>query len=177
MNAFARITAVALVASGVLAFTLGATAATTSKLPAASRYYPLIGHWKGKGTLSEGGQAPIALALRLACNKAASGWAVRCVMVAKNGKITITESDLMGVDAITGKGHWYAVSNQGETHDHIAEWVDPKTMKAHYAWHAAGKRMVENITLRLVHRKSMEFHSVVTADGMKVSTFSGKLKR
>jgi len=177
MKAFARITAVALLAGGLLVFTLGATAGTTSKLPAAARYYPLVGHWKGKGHLSEAGQAPIALALRLTCNKAASGWAVRCAMVAKNDKMTMTESDLMGVDAITGKGHWYAVTNQGETHDHIAEWVDRKTMKAHYAWSADGKQMVENITLMLARGKSMEFHSVVTADGKEVSAFSGKLAR
>jgi hypothetical protein len=31
----------------------------------------------------------------------------------------MSETDLMGVDAVTGEGHWYAVINQGESHDHI----------------------------------------------------------
>jgi hypothetical protein len=38
---------------------------------------------------------------------------------AKNGKLVMSETDLMGVDAVTGEEHWYAVINQGESHDHI----------------------------------------------------------
>jgi hypothetical protein len=57
--------------------------------------------------------------------------------------MTYTESDLFGVDAATGTGHWYAVTNQGEASDLVTEWTDGKTMRAHRAWSQDGKKMVE----------------------------------
>ncbi|MGA8048763.1 MAG: hypothetical protein WCA09_01140 [Burkholderiales bacterium] len=147
------------------------------KQPAASRYYPLLGHWKGKGELAEPGQPAAKLALKLACRKDASGWAVRCDMSATNHEMTITEADLFGVDPVTGQGHWYAVTNQGDAHDHLTEWTDAATMKAHYEWVQDGKKMREDILFRLPGTKSMEFRSVVTADGKEAGVFSGKLGR
>lgn len=146
-------------------------------LPAAARYYPLVGHWNGQGQLGETGKIPTSLALQLTCSKAASGWAIRCDMAAKNGKLLISEADLMGVDAVTGKGHWYAVTNQGETHDHITEWTSANEMKAYYSWVQEGKKMHENITVKLLSKKNLEFRSVVSADGKEVNVFSGTLKR
>lgn len=154
-----------------------AKAETTTEKPAASRYYPFVGNWKGKGQMSEPGEKSVLLTLRLKCRKAASGWAVSCEMQAKNDKMTITESDLMGVDPITGTGHWYAVTNQGDAHDHITEWANAKTMHAHYGWSQDGKKMLEKISVVFGTNKSMEFHSIVTADGKAAGEFSGKLMR
>lgn len=155
----------------------GAVAGTVVKVPAASRYYPFVGDWQGQGHLSEQGQAPMSLVLRLSCRKASSGWAVRCAMVARHDKLTMTESDLMAVDPVTGVGHWYAVTNQGETHDHITEWTDARTMKARHTWMQDGNKMKEDISFKFSGKKSMTFRSVVTADGKKASEFSGQLKR
>lgn len=146
-------------------------------LPAASRYHPLLGDWKGKGEMAEPGQPAAKLALKLSCRKDASGWAVRCAMSARNREMTITEADLFGVDPSTGQGHWYAVSNQGDAHDHLTEWTDAATMKAHYEWTQDGKQMREEILFRLPGKRSMEFRSVVTAGGKEVGAFSGKLAR
>ncbi len=176
MNSFVRIVAVALAVGAAAVPVTDAMAKASVELPAASRFYPFVGHWKGLGRLSEAGQKPVPLVLDLSCGKASSGWAVRCGMVAKNGKMTMTESDLMGVDSVTGTGHWYAVTNQGDTHDHITEWPDAHTMKAHYAWTQDGKKMVEHITIVFKGKKSMEFRSVVTEDGKEASAFSGSLK-
>jgi len=154
-----------------------AMASTATNLPAASRYYPFVGHWKGHGQLSEPGQKPTPLTLSMSCSKASSGWAVRCEMLAKNGKMKITESDLMGVDPVTGTGHWYAVTNEGETHDHVTEWPDPKTMKAHHTWTQDGKKMEEDISFQFTGKKSVEFRSAVTQDGQPAGEFSGKLTR
>jgi hypothetical protein len=168
----------ALLAAGALALPVAAAAAdAVVARPAAVRFYPLLGYWKGEAQLAEQGKAPIVLALSLSCRKASSGWAVRCDMVGRNETMILTESDLMGVDPVTGTGHWFAVSNQGDTHDHIAEWPDPNTMKAHYAWTQDGKQMLESIVFQLIGKSSLEFRSVVTADGSEVGSFSGKLAR
>jgi hypothetical protein len=146
-------------------------------MPAAARFYPLVGIWQGKGTLSQGDQSPAMLTLRFNCKKAASGWAVTCDLRAKNAEMTMTEVDLMGVDPNTDKGHWYAVDNLGDTHDHIVEWPDAKTMQAHYAWTQDGKLTEENVVFHLMSDRSMEFRSVVSQDSKTISLFSGKLKR
>jgi len=156
---------------------VASAAAASETAPAASRYYPLLGHWKGTGELAAPGQPAMKLALKLSCYKVSSGWAVRCAMSARNGKTVMTESDLFGVDPVTGQGHWYAISNQGETHDHLVEWTDARTMKAHYGWKEGGKQMLENIVLRLPAKRSLEFRSAVTADGQEAGLFSGKLAR
>lgn len=155
----------------------GMAAQRGAKPPAAVRYYAFVGHWRGKGQLSEIGHAPVALALWLSCSKAASGWAVRCELLAKNGKMRMTESDLFGVDAVTGQGHWYAVTNQGDAHDHLTHWIDAKTMSASHAWTQDGKHFEEHITITLPHNKTLTFRSVVTANGVQVNAFSGKVSR
>ena len=177
MNAFARIVAFVLVAAGMGVPIARAGDTTAASLPAASRYYPLIGDWTGEGRLSETGQKPVALSLTLSCVKTASGWAVRCEMVANGDKMTMTESDLMGVDLVTGKGHWYAITNQGETHDHLAEWTDARTLKARHSWTQDGKRIRERITVRLPSKTTLEFSSVTSAAGKMLSEFTGKLAR
>jgi hypothetical protein len=70
--------------------------------PAAAEFYPLLGHWTGSGKLIVGNDEPMDLTIDLNCGEAANGWAVHCDMIAKNPNMTIYESDLMGVDPITG---------------------------------------------------------------------------
>jgi len=176
MNALVRILP-AVFAAAAAAIPVTAMAARAEAPPAAARFYPLLGDWKGQGELKQGGGAPMPLALGFSCGKASSGWAVSCRMVAKNGDMTMTESDLMGVDAATGKGHWYAVTSDGETHDHLAEWTDASHMQADYSWTQDGKKMHEHITMALPSEKAMNFRSVVTADGKEVGVFSGDLTR
>lgn len=172
------------VLTGIVSAVLGcavvaapAAAASSDKLPAAARYYPLVGHWKGEGELASPGQPAVKLALKLSCYKVSSGWAVRCAMSARNGKMVMTESDLFGVDPVTGQGHWYAITNQGETHDHLTKWTDARTMKAQHGWQQGGKQMMEHIVLKLPAKRTLEFRSVVTADGQQAGAFSGRLAR
>jgi len=156
---------------------LHAANAAKSAAPQAAQFYPLLGKWKGSGKLKEGDRVPTSLSLRLNCRKASSGWAVLCELKASNSKMIMTETDLFGVDTVSGKSRWYAVTNQGETHDHIAEWVDPKNMRANLAWTQEGKQMAENITFHFVSSRSIEFRSVVTENGKEAVSFTGTLKR
>jgi hypothetical protein len=71
----------------------------------------------------------------------------------------------------------YALTNQGEANDLVTEWTDAKTMKAQCAWVQDGKHMVEKVKFILPRSGSMEFRSVVTADGKEMVVFSAKLKR
>jgi hypothetical protein len=87
------------------------------------------------------------------------------------------ESDLMGVDPVTGQAHWYSVTNQGETHDHLASWPDAHTMLAHHDWMQDGTHMREDITFHFQGADAVTFKSVVTADDKQAATFSGSLKR
>lgn len=91
--------------------------------------------------------------------------------------MSIAESDLFGVDPISRQGHWYAVTNQGESHDHLVEWIDAGTMKARYAWAQDGAKMEENIAIRFDGARSMNFRSVVTANGNEAAVFGGALRR
>lgn len=177
MNVGARI-AIAIVSAAAagLSLTAGARAAE-SNTPAAAAFYPFVGQWNGTGQLSLPGEEPTNLALKLSCSKAAAGWAVRCDMTAQNGKMNMSESDLMGVDAVGGQAHWYAITDQGDAHDHLVKWIDPDTMSASYSWKQDGKQMSENITLKFSGKNSMEFTSTVTGDGKEVNAFSGKLER
>jgi hypothetical protein len=157
-------------------FTFQAYAGTT-EMPGASRFYPFVGNWQGQGELAQPGQEPVKLDLKLECEKVASGWAVSCAMQASNKEMTIMESDLMGVDPVTGQAHWFAVTNQGETHDHLAKWQGINVMQAHYVWSQDGMQMREDISFLFQDEHTASFRSVVTADGKQAGAFSGSLKR
>lgn len=176
MRASVRIAAVILIVGASFLPAISA-AAPAAGSPAASRFYPLLGYWKGRGQLSEAGQTPVALALRVSCVKAASGFAVHCNLAGRGERLRLTETDLFGVDAVTGQGHWYAITNQGEANDLLTKWTDGKTMRAHCTWMQDGRHMAEEVTFSVPGDGSMTFRSVVTADGKEAGVFSGSLKR
>lgn len=153
------------------------SAADTAAAPEAARYFPLVGHWKGHGELTQPGQAPARLTLDYRCRKAAASSAVSCELKARNGAMSIAETDLFGVDPVRRQGHWYAVTNQGESHDHLVEWSDAGTMKARYAWTQDGAKMEKNIAIRFDGARSMNIRSVVTANGDEAAVFGGTLRR
>jgi hypothetical protein len=153
------------------------SAADTTAAPDAARFFRLVGHWKGHGELAQPGQAPARLTLDYRCRKSAASSAVSCEMKARNGTMAIAETDLFGVDPVGRRGHWYAVTNQGESHDHLVEWTDAGTMKARYAWTQDGAKMEENIAIRFDGARSMDFRSVVTANGNEAAVFGGTLRR
>jgi hypothetical protein len=147
MKLISRIIALGLFAAGMIAMLPVSGAASADELPAAARYYPFVGHWKGRGEIAETGKIPIRLTLKLVCKKAVLGWALYCDMTAKSGKLVMSEADLMGVDAVTGKGHWFAFTNQGESYDYITDWISADEMTANYSWVQKGERMQERITV------------------------------
>lgn len=166
-----------LIACFTLLLTLNNSMAATEQAPAAAQFYPFEGNWKGNAELVEPGNPPIKLNITFTCRKVSAGWAVACDMNAKNKDVMMSESDLMGVDPNTGKGHWYAITNQGETHDHQSEWTDSNTMKAQHAWKQEGKQMEEKVVFNFKTKDKVDFHSVVTVDGNVAGEFTGSLKK
>jgi len=173
MKSLIRVVLVLAAASAAAA----ALATEKAPAPAAARFYPLVGKWSGNGAYQEAGQPATKLKLDYRCRKASGGAAVTCELRADGKGMSVRETDLFGVNPVTGQGHWYAVTNMGETHDHTADWLDPATMKASKSWSHEGKQMREDITMRFTSAKALEFRSVVTQDGKEVGAFSGQLKR
>jgi hypothetical protein len=155
-----------------------AGAAEAPAAPPAAGFYVLTGDWKGEGSVTENGQQA-HFELQLQCHKASAGWAVLCTMSGRDraGNQVLAETDLFGVDPATGKGHWYAVTNSGETHDHLVYWSDPKTLRAHLAWQLEDKRMEESIVLDLAVADTLEFRSVTSENGHQRSLFRATLQR
>ena len=169
-----------LLLSGIVAALTGGQAlAQGMNMPASARFYPFLGYWKGRGQLSVPGKDPELLRLSLSCRKAVAGYAVRCDFVGRNDTtmFTFVEADLMAVDPATGVAHWFAVNNQGETHDHVAQWPDAATMNANYDWTQNGSQMSENVVFRFRDGKHMSFRSVTTQDGQEVGAFFGNMYR
>jgi hypothetical protein len=153
------------------------TASGTAPAQEAARFFALVGHWKGHGELGQPGQAPAKLRLDYRCRKVSAGWAVSCELKAHNDAMAIAETDLFGTDPATHQSHWYAVTNQGDSHDHLVEWTDATTMQARYAWTRDGREMEEKITIRVDGAHGMDFRSVVTEDGNDAGEFRGTLER
>ena len=174
-----RIAARALAAAAFAVAASGAPAQTTAPVPIAppvsAKFYPFLGYWKGGGQYGAPGKDPVQLALSLSCRKAVAGWAVRCDFVGRGDTMTFVEADQMGVDPVTGIGHWYAINNQGDTHDHICEWTDARTMIAHYDWEQNGKQMRENVLVRFPREHQMTFRIVIVENGQEVGAFFGNL--
>jgi hypothetical protein len=141
-------------------------------------YYALLGNWHGTAKLVQAGQAAIPLQAEYSCQKASEGWAVSCSFNATGANdMVMSETDLFGVDPASKQGHWYAVTNMGEVHDHLASWTDSKTMVADYEWTEEGKTMHEHISFIFKSAKSMEFTTQVTADKQVAAEFNGYFDR
>ncbi|MEZ5542144.1 MAG: hypothetical protein R3F42_08875 [Pseudomonadota bacterium] len=168
-------------AVGVLALLVGLSLASTaaaSPTPSATAFFGLVGNWLGEGgTSDKGRQTP--LTLRLECEKVSDGRAVLCRMDGRDqgGNLVLSETDLFGVDPVTGTGHWYAVSNAGETHDHLVKWRNPDTLLASLNWQQEGKEMAENVVLDLSSASYLNIRSIVSADGVEVAEFTGSFRQ
>lgn len=141
-------------------------------------YYAMLGDWHGKAELVEGGKVAAKLKAKFDCHKGSGGMAVICTFSGKGAKgMKMTENDLFGFDPVGQEGHWYAVTNTGDVHDHITHWADAKTMIGNYSWQQDGKKMHEHIIFKFASAKKVRFVSDVMQDDQQVAKFSGEFKR
>lgn len=110
----------------------------------------LVGHWTGSGTLHADGVAePAAVRVDWTCQPVSGTAGVRCdlVMTGIPGLDAYLETDLFGWEPASDTYHWFAVTNAGETHDHVAPPVNGDSVRFTYMGRQAGKPMKEVIDL------------------------------
>ncbi len=133
----------------------------------------LIGNWKVKGAVTMGtDKAPVAGTFK--CAWLPSQWGVQC-----DGDITgipgmphYLERDLMGFEPNSRKYHWYAITNAGETHDHVADVPSGNDIRFVYTGTQDGKPMKEVIDWSFAaDGKSLHLKSETFVDGASVAVF------
>src|SRR4051812_2691312 len=96
----------------------------------------LVGTWKGTGKLTLGKDVA-KVDIRIDCKKTPGDGGLACQLHGTGfpGLPAYEESDLFGFEPNTNLFHWYAVTNAGEVHDHVAkafgsasDWVYEGTM-------------------------------------------------
>jgi hypothetical protein len=101
---------------------LGPTLATADALPKpVEAMQVMVGTWKGTGTMTIG-KDKTKVDLTWTCKAVSGKSGISCTGVMKGipGLATYDETDLFGYESNTDTYHWYAVTNGGETHDHVA---------------------------------------------------------
>jgi hypothetical protein len=66
------------------------------------------------------------------------------------------ENDLWSIDAVTGKVHLYSVTSEGESHDHVGEWVDDNTLELKWRGTFEDQEMEEHIRARWIDKDQFE---------------------
>jgi hypothetical protein len=110
----------------------------------------MVGDWKSEGATAFIAGKKRKAALAMSCSPTAGGMGILCnSTVEVEGLGRMAETDLFGYDAGQNKYHWFAVTQMGETHDHVALPPGPndKGLTFVYSGYQEGKPMQEVISL------------------------------
>lgn len=156
---FAALAVSSALASPALA---GGDAAANPELPKeVQQMYCMVGEWRGSGEVQMGADKA-KLTISISCEPASGGHAISC-RSRFDGLPTgpHEETDLFGYDATTNTYHWFAVTNAGETHDHVASMPTSDTLTWVYKGSMGGKPFTETITFTFGNdSKRLDFESV-----------------
>lgn len=139
----------------------------------------LVGQWKGGGSLTMG-QDSAKIAATWSCKRTSAQYGVLC-----NFRVTgipgvqlYEETDLMGYEPNTNTYHWYAVTNAGETHDHVASPAAGDTLQFVFTGTQEGKPFKEVIDLTLpTEQKQMSGRAETFVGGASVSVMQLALRQ
>ena len=173
------------VMAGILALACWSTAAVAAdEQPAppappagALKLHAFVGHWTGTGEMAEYGKDKSTINVDMTCVEAAGGWGIRCDDAMTGQGMNYLETDLMGYDARDNQSHWYAVTNSGEVHDHVAQWKDDANFLANHTDIAGDHKISEDITLQLKSPTQLEAKSTVTVDGKESQSLTMTLTK
>jgi len=181
-----RPTSITLATTAVLGLLTGAATADRRKarvkpdpsLPAAvQEMYCLAGEWRGTATLKMG-DAQDQLKMNLSCKPASAGHAILCSAEFAGKAFTAHETDLFGYDPGKNQYHWFSVTDQGDTHDHVAEVPTSNTIEFVYSGRADGKALQELIALTISEDGStLSFRNAIVMGGEAAAKLDGKLVR
>jgi hypothetical protein len=118
----------------------------------------LLGQWKGSGTITmEGKTSPIEL--ELSCTEASAGWGVSCRAAGVDpAGVRHEETHLWGYSADGAKVHFFAVTTDGDTHDHAGTFTE-HGVELQYRGSMGGSPFVESIRLDSAGASSIRFHN------------------
>jgi len=104
----------------------------------------LIGTWKGTGTLSMG-KDKAKLSATYTCKSTSGNFGLICQldMTGIPGLAHYRETDLFGYEPNSKTYHWFAVTNGGETHDHVAPYTESNKVRFIYNGVQEGKPFKE----------------------------------
>lgn len=118
MKSFAKLT---IVLTALLASAMPAAAETEALPKPVADMQCLLGWWHGSGSiLARKEQHSIDATWK--CTRTSAGFGVLCAFRATGipGVAVFDETDLMGYEPNTRTYHGFAVTNDGDTHDHVA---------------------------------------------------------
>lgn len=135
----------------------------------------LVGAWKGSASMTMGAQKVDGVKISIDCKPTSAQWGVACAATFTGipGVDKYEETDLFGYDPGSNRLHWFAVTNGGETHDHVAEaggnrWVYTGTQD---------KKPLKEVIDMSCKDRAMEFTAESFVDGKSASVMKGTLKR
>lgn len=104
----------------------------------------LLGSWKGAGSLVIG-KDKAKLDATYSCKRTSGDFGVICQLRVTGipGVPVYEETDLMGYEPNSKTYHWFAVTNLGETHDHVAPVTDKNKIRFTYNGTQEGKPLKE----------------------------------
>jgi hypothetical protein len=108
----------------------------------------LVGSWKGGGSMTMG-KDTAKISATWSCKRTSAQFGLLCTLrvTGMPGMAAYEETDLMGYEPNTNTYHWYAVTNVGETHDHVAQLGSGNTLEFVFNGSQEGKPLKEVIAL------------------------------
>lgn len=140
----------------------------------------LVGSWKGTGTVAMG-KDKAKVDVQIDCKRTSAKFGVQCSdrFTGIPGVALYEESDLFGYEPNTDSFHWYAVTNAGETHDHIMKNPgDTNKLQWVFTGTQEGKPFKEVIDMEIAKDdKSFTFRAETFVAGASTSVFDAKVHK
>jgi len=137
----------------------------------------MLGNWRGTGSMAMGKDKIDGVKMSFDCKRTSGAWGVACngVMTGIPGFDKLEESDLFGYDPGAGKYHWFAVTNAGETHDHVGMPSKGDTLEFVYNGVQEGKPMKEvlQLTFKGPKESTLDLRAETFVDGKSMSVLTG----
>jgi hypothetical protein len=87
------------------------------------------------------------------------------------------ENDLWSFDQLSGKIHLFAVTSQGQAHDHVGDWMDNQTLVLSWKGSYEEEALEENIVVKWVSKDQIEVKETDVSRGKEKVTVDYVFKR
>lgn len=138
----------------------------------------LVGSWKGGGSLVQG-KDKAKLDIALECKRTSAKFGVLCALrMTGIPGLVYEETDLFGYEPNSDTYHWYAVTNAGETHDHVAKPPSGDHVDFQYTGTQGAKPLIETVAFDFSKDgKTLAVKSNTTVGGAVVATMDVKVRK